>query len=206
MTTPVRRSRTVRVLAPLAAFATFGALAACGGDDETTDGASGDAVTVADAWARTSAMSQTNGATYFVITGGAEDDALVGALAPTDIAATTEVHETVMSEDAMSQDTMAMSEATMGMSDDTMMGEDEMSDDTMMGEDDGHSDMGGTMTMQEVARVEVPAGETVAFEPGGYHVMLFDLAEPLVAGETFEMELTFENAGTVTVEVEVRDE
>jgi copper(I)-binding protein len=190
MTTPVRRSRTVRVLAPLAAFATLGALAACGGDDESTE--AGDAVTVADAWARTSAMSQTNGATYFVITGGGEDDALVGALAPTEIAAATEVHETVMSEDAMS--------------DDTMMGEDEMSDDTMMGEDDGHSDMGGTMTMQQVARVEVPDGETVAFEPGGYHVMLLDLAEPLVAGETFEMELTFEKAGTVTVEVEVRDE
>jgi copper(I)-binding protein len=191
MTTPVRCSRTVRVLAPLAVFATFGALAACGGDDESTDDASGDAVTIADAWARTSAMSQTNGATYFVITGGAEDDALVGAFAPTEIAATTEVHETVMSDDAMAGDAM---------SDDTMMGDDEMSDDTM------HSDMGGTMTMQQVARVEVPAGDTVAFEPGGYHVMLLDLAEPLVAGDTFEMELTFEKAGTVTIEVEVRDE
>jgi copper(I)-binding protein len=199
MTTPVRRSRTVRVLAPLAAVALVGGLSACGGDDE--EGGSGDAVSVADAWARTSAMSQTNGATYFVITGGAEDDALVGALAPTEIAATTGVHETVMSEDAMSEDTMAMSEDTMAMSEDTMA----MSEDTMaMGEDDGH--MGGSMTMQEVARVEVPAGETVAFEPGGYHVMLIDLAEPLVAGETFEMELTFEKAGTVTVEVEVRDE
>ncbi len=197
MTIPARRRRTARVLAPLATFALLGTLAACGGDDESAG--SDDAVTVADAWARTSAMSQTIGATYFVITGGAEDDALVGALAPTEVAATTEVHETVMSEDAMSEDTMAMSEDTMA------MGEDEMSEDTMaMGEDDGG--MSGTMTMQEVARVEVPAGETVAFEPGGYHVMLLDLAEPLVAGDTFEMELTFEKAGTVTVEVEVRDE
>lgn len=197
MTTPVRRSRTVRVLAPLAALATFGALAACGGDDETTDTGSGDAVTVADAWARTSAMSQTNGAAYFVITGGAEDDALLGALAPTEVAAVTEVHETVMSEDAMTDDSM--------MTEDSMMAEDEMAEDEMT-EDTMHSDMGGTMTMQEVARVEVPAGDTVAFEPGGYHVMLLDLAEPLVAGDTFEMDLTFEKAGTVTVEVEVRDE
>lgn len=85
------------------------------------------------------------------------------------------------------------------------MAEDEMAEDEMT-EDTMHSDMGGTMTMQEVARVEVPAGDTVAFEPGGYHVMLLDLAEPLVAGDTFEMDLTFEKAGTVTVEVEVRDE
>lgn len=54
--------------------------------------------------------------------------------------------------------------------------------------------------------VEIPAGETVVFEQGGYHMMLVRLHEALDEGDTFEVELTFENAGSVTVESEVRVE
>ncbi len=66
--------------------------------------------------------------------------------------------------------------------------------------------MDGAMTMRQVDALDIPAGETVTLEPGGYHVMLLDLVAPLAAGDTFDLELTFENAGVMTVAVEVRDE
>ena len=46
----------------------------------------------------------------------------------------------------------------------------------------------------------------VAFEPGANHVMLTDLVEPLVAGDSFELTLEFESAGSQVVTVDVRDE
>ncbi len=64
----------------------------------------------------------------------------------------------------------------------------------------------GTMTMQQVEAIELAAGETVALEPGGYHIMLLELVEPLVMGESFDLTLDFANAGPVTVSVEVRTE
>ena len=46
----------------------------------------------------------------------------------------------------------------------------------------------------------VPAGETVALEPRGYHLMFIGLKQPFVLDEAFEATLTFEKAGEVTVE------
>jgi len=78
----------------------------------------------------------------------------------------------------------------------------EMSDD-----DSADEGMGGAMRMQQVeGGIELPAGETVALEPGGYHVMLMNLAEPFEAGDTFTVTLEFETAETIEVEVEVREE
>ena len=140
-------------------------------------------LSIADVWARASADGQTTGAAYLTITGGDDDDRLVAASAPTAIAATTQLHEIVAAEDPE--------------------GGDDMAEGDMGGDDMG---MGGAMTMREIDGLDVPAGEEVALEPGGYHVMLLDLAEPLEAGDTFELTLTFEQAGEKTVEVEVRDE
>ena len=154
-------------------------LAACGGSDEVSIG-------ISDPWARTSAMSQTMGAAYMTITGGSEDDRLVSASVPADVAAEAQLHETVMASD--SEEDMETTEG-MGTSED--MGTTE--------------DMGDQMTMREVEAIDVPADETVDLEPGGYHVMLIDLAAPLEAGSTFELTLDFENAGEQVVEVTVRD-
>jgi copper(I)-binding protein len=60
------------------------------------------------------------------------------------------------------------------------------------------------MTMQQVASIPVPAGETVTLEPGGLHMMLIDLASPLTAGDTFELTLEFASGAKVTTTVEVR--
>ena len=61
------------------------------------------------------------------------------------------------------------------------------------------------MMMSSLASIAIPAGDEVKFEPGGYHVMLFHLAEPLVTGSEFTLTLVFEGAGEQQVTVEVRE-
>ncbi len=67
----------------------------------------------------------------------------------------------------------------------------------------------GVMRMRAVGSVTLPAGQTVKFRPGGYHVMLFDLPRPLQAGEQISVDLLVEDeAGersTLTVKVDVRN-
>ena len=48
---------------------------------------------------------------------------------------------------------------------------------------------GDVMKMAPVKDITVPAGGTVALEPGGLHLMLFELARPLKEGDT--VALTF---------------
>ncbi|MEK6208790.1 MAG: copper chaperone PCu(A)C [Pseudomonadota bacterium] len=54
---------------------------------------------------------------------------------------------------------------------------------------------GGTMRMRAVEALDLPAGRPVKLTPGGYHVMLFDLKKPLVAGEKVPLTLVIEDAG-----------
>lgn len=61
----------------------------------------------------------------------------------------------------------------------------------------------GVMNMARVESVTLDAGDEVAFEPGGYHVMLYDAVEPLAEGDRFPMTLTFEGVGEIEVEVVV---
>ena len=67
----------------------------------------------------------------------------------------------------------------------------------------------GLMRMRAVPSLELPAGKTVTLEPGGYHIMLFDLRQSLVAGQKLKLELTVEDASKrqhrVAVEAVVRD-
>lgn len=60
------------------------------------------------------------------------------------------------------------------------------------------------MKMRELPDgIIVPAGETVALEPGGLHLMFMKLAAPLVEGTVVPVTLTFEKAGEITIEVPV---
>ena len=61
----------------------------------------------------------------------------------------------------------------------------------------------GVMKMRQVDAIEVAPGSPTALQPGGLHVMLFGLKQPLAQGKTFPLTLTFEKAGSVTVEVNV---
>lgn len=63
---------------------------------------------------------------------------------------------------------------------------------------------GDVMRMRQVEAVELPAGQSVEFKPGGYHLMFMDLKAPLKPGDSFPLTLRFEKAGTVTVAVQVK--
>jgi periplasmic copper chaperone A len=52
---------------------------------------------------------------------------------------------------------------------------------------------GNTMRMRAVPQLELPAGQVVELKPGGYHVMLMDLKQPLKPGDTVLLTLTVEN-------------
>ncbi len=67
-----------------------------------------------------------------------------------------------------------------------------------------HIKDGDVMRMREVKDgIPVHAKGEVALKPGGYHVMFMKLHKPLKTGEKFPVELTFEKAGKVTVEIKV---
>ena len=63
---------------------------------------------------------------------------------------------------------------------------------------------GGVVKMVPLTRVPVAAGETVTFEPGGKHAMLFGLGPDVKPGETVTLRLNFDGAPPVTTEAEVR--
>jgi copper(I)-binding protein len=50
---------------------------------------------------------------------------------------------------------------------------------------------GGMMKMRAVDAIPVPAGKRVELSPGGYHVMLMDLGQPLKEGDKVRLTLTF---------------
>jgi len=65
----------------------------------------------------------------------------------------------------------------------------------------------GVMKMRKLDFLDLPAGETVALEPRGNHVMLFDIRKPLKAGEKIKLTLVIEQEGkkiNVPVTAEVR--
>jgi copper(I)-binding protein len=64
---------------------------------------------------------------------------------------------------------------------------------------------GDIAKMREVEAIEVKPGEAATLEPGGFHVMLMGLKEPLTAGDVLPLTLIFEQAGEVTLEVPIKD-
>jgi periplasmic copper chaperone A len=48
------------------------------------------------------------------------------------------------------------------------------------------------MTMREAPKVDLPAGKQVRLAPGGFHIMLMDLKQPVKNGETVPLKLTIE--------------
>lgn len=65
----------------------------------------------------------------------------------------------------------------------------------------------GVMRMRPVqGGLTLPRGGEVALKPGGRHVMLLGLTRELKVGDRFPLELRFEKAGTVSVDVAVKEE
>ncbi len=65
-------------------------------------------------------------------------------------------------------------------------------------------DGAGMSAMQPVAKVVIPAGQSVVFKPGSYHLMLMDVTAELTPGGTIELDLVFEHAGKVVVRAAIR--
>ena len=67
-----------------------------------------------------------------------------------------------------------------------------------------HTMTDGVMKMREIeGGLALPADETVVMEPGGIHVMLMELIEPLNEGETIPLALEFEAGPPLLLEVPV---
>jgi copper(I)-binding protein len=64
-------------------------------------------------------------------------------------------------------------------------------------------DAAGNASMQMQASVEILAGQTVLFEPGGLHVMLVDLHRELEVGDQIALGLQFKQGGEVALQVPV---
>ncbi len=62
----------------------------------------------------------------------------------------------------------------------------------------------GVMRMRPLETLDVPVMGNVELKPGGTHVMLMGLKQPLEAGATLELDLKFEKSGERKVTAEVR--
>jgi len=58
---------------------------------------------------------------------------------------------------------------------------------------------GDVASMSEIYYVDVPVGSTIEFNTGGKHVMFTNVKKELKIGDTVNLYLQFENAGTITV-------
>lgn len=60
------------------------------------------------------------------------------------------------------------------------------------------------MRMRPVPAVDLPAGKAVDLKPGGHHIMLMGLKQPVKAGETVPLTLVFEDRAGKRQSVEVK--
>jgi periplasmic copper chaperone A len=61
----------------------------------------------------------------------------------------------------------------------------------------------GVMEMRPLKSIDVPPGGTAVLKPGGRHIMLMGLKQPLKRGGHFRLTLEFAHAAPLTVQVEV---
>ncbi|NQW92971.1 MAG: copper chaperone PCu(A)C [Polaromonas sp.] len=59
------------------------------------------------------------------------------------------------------------------------------------------------MKMRAIPALDLPAGKSVELKPGGYHVMLMDLKQPLLKDSKVPVTLTFKDAKGVQSKLEL---
>lgn len=62
----------------------------------------------------------------------------------------------------------------------------------------------GRMQMRKMEKLVVSAGGNVELQPGGAHIMLIGVKQPLAAGDEFPVTLTLEDGTSETVTVAVK--
>lgn len=67
-----------------------------------------------------------------------------------------------------------------------------------------HSMVNGVMQMREIPEIRIPAGQRTELKPGGLHVMLIGLHQPLQEGQQVAITLVFDDDSRQTVMAPVR--
>ena len=67
-----------------------------------------------------------------------------------------------------------------------------------------HTNEQGLMRMRQVSAIEVKAKSRTELKSGGYHVMLIDLQQSLMEGDTVPLTLTFDDGSIRKVDAPVR--
>ena len=62
----------------------------------------------------------------------------------------------------------------------------------------------GVARMRQIPALEIKPGETVELKPGGMHVMMMGLKQPLKQGQKVKATLVFEKAGPLEIEFTVQ--
>ncbi|MDT7952659.1 MAG: copper chaperone PCu(A)C [Acetobacteraceae bacterium] len=63
---------------------------------------------------------------------------------------------------------------------------------------------GNVMIMRELPNgLQLPPGQPVSLQPGGYHIMLTGLSNPLKLGQTFPLHLTFQISPPIDITARV---
>ncbi|MFN8036848.1 MAG: copper chaperone PCu(A)C [Acidimicrobiia bacterium] len=170
-------SRNSKIVVGLTLALASGVMVLGGCGSSTSKSSKG--LSVESAWSRSTAEMATRGAMYAtIVNDSGSDDALTSVSVPESVAKRTELHETKMAS-SMESGSTTSAMGSMGGS--------------------------GTMTMSPVDQISVKDGATVTLKPGGYHVMLMELAAPLKSGQKFDATLKFERAGSKKVTVTVKD-
>lgn len=150
-------------------------LAACGSDDDTTTTAASTKAVTVTAPWARVTAAEVKTSAAYMTIASKDGDVLTKASVPASIAGMAQLHETTTSGESMDGESM-----------------DSGSTSAMKG-------------MKEVSSITIPAGGSVQLKPGGYHIMLMELAKPIAAGDTVPVTLTFEKAGEVTVDAVARE-
>ncbi len=66
-----------------------------------------------------------------------------------------------------------------------------------------HTMADGVMKMRQQASLTIPANDLVKLQPGGYHLMIFNLTKPLKADEKVALTLHFNNQQKLELSVPV---
>jgi copper(I)-binding protein len=63
---------------------------------------------------------------------------------------------------------------------------------------------GDVMKMRHIERIVIPANGNIDLQPGGLHVMLFDLTGPLKEGQSISVQLNFSNQQRLTLDAPIK--
>ena len=62
---------------------------------------------------------------------------------------------------------------------------------------------GDVMKMEPAGKIVIAAGKRFVFKPGGYHIMLMHLKQPIKEGDTLDLSVKFSSGKTMEVKVPV---